>query len=427
MLPFPSKWRNEVIGGVTTFLTASYIIVVNPSILATEGTGMSFSGVMTATVILCFFCTLLMGLYAKLPFVVAPGMGINAFFTYQLVLGKQIPWPIALGIVFWAGIIFLIISATPIREKIAAAFPLNLRTATACGIGLFLAFIGLKNAKLVVAHPTTFLTSAPLGHEAALTLVGFLILLLFFRRNNPFAFIASIATVTLLSTWWGATSIPQSPVSFPDFSSTFFKLDIWGALEIAFVPAILTFVFIDLFDSISTFVGVSHATGLVTQTGEPRNLREGLIVDAVATAGAGLVGSSSGTAYIESSAGIQAGGRTGWSAVITALCFLPFLFLGPIVAMVPPYATAAVLIFVGMLMFKNITTLSFAKVEEFVPALLTLLLIPLTFSITHGILWGILSYIILFWFAGRRKEVTPLMYVIATFCILLLLMENHAI
>jgi AGZA family xanthine/uracil permease-like MFS transporter len=190
------------------------------------------------------------------------------------------------------------------------------------------------------------------------------------------------------------TKIPDSIFSAPDFTSTFFQLDIWGALKIAFIPAIFTFVFIDLFDSLSTFMGVSHANGLLTQKGEPRNLKQGLIVDAIATAGAGLVGTSSGTAFIESSAGIQAGGRTGWSAVITAICFIPCLFLGPLAGMVPVFATAPVLMFVGLLMFKNISEIRFGRLEEIVPAFLTLTMIPLTFSITHGISWGILSHLL---------------------------------
>jgi AGZA family xanthine/uracil permease-like MFS transporter len=416
--------KREAIAGVTTFVTMAYIVIVNPTILSTEGTGMSFSGVLTATVLLSFAATLLMGLYAKLPFAVAPGMGINAVFTYQIILGQKVAWPVALGMVFWAGILFLLVSVTSIREKIAEAIPLTLRNAAACGIGLFLTFIGLKNSGLIVADPVTFVRAGQLHSQALLALGGFAVLLWFYKRQNPFSFLISIGAVTVLAWWLGLIRAPEKILSMPDFSSTFFKADIMGALNLALVPSILIFLFIDLFDSLSTFVGVSYATGLVDEEGKPRNLKQGLIVDALATAGAGLVGTSSGTAFIESTAGIEAGGRTGLTSVFTALCFLPCFFLAPLVGMVPAYATAPVLIFVGILMFKSITQINFSKMENLIPAFLTIILIPLTFSITHGIMWGFLAHVGCYAIAGRRKEIHPVMFVISFFCIVLLFLEN---
>ncbi|MBN8553924.1 MAG: NCS2 family permease [Deltaproteobacteria bacterium] len=419
--------KREAIAGITTFVTMAYIVIVNPAILSSDGTGMSFSGVMTATVVLAFVSTLAMGLYAKLPFAVAPGMGINAVFTYQIILGQKVPWPIALGMVFWAGILFLLISTTSIREKIAAAIPLTLRNATACGIGLFLTFIGLKNSGLIVADPVTFVKAGSLSAPALLSIFGFVILLWFYRKQNPFAFLISIGVVTVLAWWLGLVHAPERFFSLPDFSSTFFKLDIMGALQLSLVPAILIFLFIDLFDSLSTFVGVSYATGLVDEEGKPKNLKRGLIVDSLATAGGGLFGTSSGTAFIESSAGIEAGGRTGLTSVFTALCFLPCLFLAPLVSMVPAFATSSVLIFVGILMFKCIAQINFSKLENLIPAFLTIVLIPLTFSITHGIMWGFLSHVGCYCFAGRRKEIHPAMVVIAVFCVILLILENPSL
>lgn len=416
--------RKEIIAGITTFFTMAYIVIVNPAILSTEGTGLAFSGVLTATVFICVSMTLLMGLYAKLPFAVAPGMGINAFFTYQIILGQKIPWPIALGMIFWAGILFLIISTTQIRERIAEAIPLTLRNAAACGIGLFLTFIGLKNAGFVIPDPVTVVKYGVLTSHGLLAVLGFGIIVALNRKNNPLAFLAGIAVVTTIAWIRGDIHMPEQVVSLPDFSSTFFKMDAIGALQLTFVPLILTILFIDLFDSLSTFVGVSYASGLVDKTGRPKNLREGLIVDAVATATAGIAGTSSGTAFIESSAGIEAGGRTGLTAVVTALCFLPFFFLGPLVAVVPAYATAPVLIFVGLLMFRNITHIHFEKIENLVPAFLTIILIPLTFSITHGIIWGFLSHVALYVLVGRKKEVHPVMYLISGFCLVLLLIER---
>lgn len=411
--------RAEFIGGLTTFFTMAYIIVVNPSILATAGTGMSFNGVLTATVLLSFLMTLLMGVYAKLPYAVAPGMGINAFFTFSLILSQKIPWPTALGMVFWAGVFFLLISVTPLRESIARAIPMQLRSASATGIGIFLTFIGLKNAGFVASDPATFVKFGGLGFEAKSAIAGLLIMIFLMRRKNPLAILAGIFTVTATSLLLGKIAPPTSYFSTPDFS-TVFGLDIMGALKLSFLPAILSIMFTDLFDSISTFVGVSQASGLVDKNGDPLRLKQGLIVDSIATFGAGLLGTSSGTAYIESAAGIEAGARTGLASVFTALCFLPCLFIAPLVGLVPAYATAPALILVGGLMFKTVGELKFEKLEEIFPAFLTIVLIPLTFSITQGILWGFLSHTTLFLLAGRSKEISKMLYFITALCLLML-------
>lgn len=416
--------RTEAIAGITTFFTMAYIVVVHPAILSTPGTGMSFSGVLTATVLICFTMTLLMGLYAKLPFAVAPGMGINAFFTFSIILGQKVPWQQALGIIFWAGILFLLVSVTPIRETIAKGIPAELRSAAAAGIGLFLTFIGLRNAGLVVADPVTFVTHGTLGKPGLLTILGIAIAVLLMARKSPFAFLAAIVIVTLMAWALGMVTAPPSLLSLPNFQSVFLKLDILGALKLSLVPAIVTILFTDLFDSISTFIGVSHAANLLDEHGNPRNLREGLIVDSFATLGAGLAGSSSGTAYIESVAGINMGGRTGLTSVFTALCFLPCFFIAPLAGMVPACASAAVLILVGVAMFESIGQINFAKIEEAIPAFLTLILIPLTFSITQGILWGFISHVGLYLMVGRRKDVHPVMYALALISIGLLLLER---
>lgn len=404
-----NRWKTDVVAGLTTFFTMAYIVIVNPAILSTQGTGMSFSGVLTATTVLCFAMTLLMGLYAKLPFGVAPGMGINAFFTYSVILGKGVPWPIALGMVFWAGVVFLLISITPLRESIARAVPHSLRLASGVGIGIFLTFIGLKNMGLIQADPVTFVKAGPIGTKTALSLLGLLVMVALLRKKNPFAFLMGIFGVTLVAGVAGLLHAPEHWFSAPDFESVFFKLDPMGALQLSLLPIILSILLTDFFDSISTFVGVSQATGLLDSKGNPKNLRQGLIVDAFATLGAGLVGTSSGTAYIESSAGIEVGGRSGRSAVITAFCFLPCLFIAPAVQMVPDFATAPVLVLVGALMFRSITQLKLTTLEEMIPSFLTIVLIPLTFSITQGILWGFLSYVLLFVLAKRRKELSPIL------------------
>ncbi|HKR02136.1 MAG TPA: NCS2 family permease [Pyrinomonadaceae bacterium] len=418
------RLRTEAIAGVTTFFTMAYIVVVNPSILATEGTGMSFSGVLTATVLVCFVMTLLMGLYARLPFAVAPGMGLNAFFTFTIILGQKVPWATALGIVFWAGVLFLLVSTTPVRETIARAIPRGLRIATAAGIGIFLTFIGLKNAGFITSDPVTFVKLGQLDYRALLTLLGAGLTIWLLKMKSSLAYLSGIIVVTLVAWLTGVVKAPERIFGAPDFGSVFLKLDVWGALKLSLLPAIISILFTDLFDSISTFIGVSHASGLVDKDGNPKNLKQGLIVDAWATLGAGLAGTSSGTAYIESIAGIQAGGRTGMTSVFTALCFLPCFFLAPLAGMVPPYATAAVLILVGASMFASVGGISFARMEDALPAFLTIILIPLTFSITQGILWGFISHTALYLMAGRRREIHPVMYALALISVGLLILEH---
>ena len=412
--------RTEIIAGITTFFTVAYIVVVNPTILAQSG--MAFSAVLTATVILACSMTLFMGLYAKLPFAVAPGMGINAFFTFTLVLGQGVPWRTALGMVFWSGVLFIVVSVTPLREQVARAIPANLRSAAAVGIGLFLTFIGLKSASFIAADPVTFVRVGHFDRGTGLALVGLVVILVLLRRHNPLSFLAGIAVATAGALALGLTKVPDAAVAAPDFSAMW-QLDIAGSLRLALLPAIVSLFFTDLFDSISTFGGVVQRTGLVDERGEPKNLRRGLVVDAFATFGAGLLGTSAGTAYIESAAGIAVGGRTGRTAVVTALCFLPCLFIAPLAGMVPGFATAPVLIVVGASMFKAVKSITLDQVEDALPAFLTVALIPLTFSITQGILWGFVSHTVLYVLAGRRREISPMLVVISGISAGLLVLE----
>jgi AGZA family xanthine/uracil permease-like MFS transporter len=416
--------NKQIIGGLTTFLTMAYIVIVNPSILSSPGTGIPFSGALTATVLVCFTMTLLMGLYAKLPFGVAPGMGLNAFFTYTIIINGGVAWPVALGIIFWAGVVFLLISATPLRERIAMAIPPPLRSATAAGIGLLLTFIGLQNAGFVAANPATMVGVGALDHRALFALAALVVSVWLARRDNPFAYLAGIALVTGGAWIGGYVSPPAAWFSTPDFSSVFLKLDVLGALRLSLVPAIVTVMLTDLFDSLSTFIGVSHAAGMLDEHGEPKNLRQGLVVDAVATLGAGLFGTSPGTAYVESIAGIRMGGRTGMTAVVTAVCFLPCLFIAPIASAIPPYATSAVLILVGVAMFQSVTRVTFDRLEVAVPAFATLILIPLTFSITQGILWGFILHAALHTIAGKAREVSAAAWGLAAVSVALLIIEH---
>jgi AGZA family xanthine/uracil permease-like MFS transporter len=403
----------DVVGGLTTFFTMAYIVIVNPAILSTPGTGLPFSGVLTATVLVCSTMTLLMGLYARLPFGVAPGMGLNAFFTYTIILQGGVPWPVALGIIFWAGVLFLLVSATPLRETVAMAIPASLRLATAAGIGLLLTFIGLQNAAFVGPNPATLVGVGPLDHRALVTVMGLAIVVVLARRGNPLAFLASILGCTAVAWVGGWVTLPASWVSAPDFSSVLFKLDVVGALSLSLLPAIVTVLMTDLFDSLATFIGVAHAANLLDADGRPIRLRQGLVVDAVATLAAGVFGSSSGTAYVESISGIRMGGRTGRSAIVTGLCFLPCLFIAPLAGAVPPYATAAVLITIGVTMFQTARHIEFDRLEVAVPAFSTLVLIPLTFSITQGLLWGFILYAALHAMVGRGREIGAAVWALA--------------
>jgi AGZA family xanthine/uracil permease-like MFS transporter len=422
--PRDSARYADIVGGVTTFFTMAYIVVVNPGILSSPGTGMPFTGALTATVLVAGSMTLLMGLYARLPFAVAPGMGLNAFFAFTIVIQDKVPWQTALGMVFWAGVLFLLVSATPLREQIALAIPAALRSAAAAGIGLLLTFIGLRNAGLVVGDPATLVRMGTLDHRAAFLVVGMVVAVALMRRNNPLAFLTAIFTVTALGWLLGFAKPPDQLVSAPDFSSAFLQLDVWGALRLALLPAILAILFTDLFDSLSTFIGVSSAAGLTEPDGRPINLRRGLIVDALATLSSGLAGTSPATAYVESIAGIRMGARTGFASVVTALCFVPCFFLAPLVAAVPGYATAPVLMLVGVSMFQSVATINFSSIEEALPAFVTVVLIPLTLSITQGILWGFVLHALLYAVAGRSREVSLTLWILSALSAGLLLLGH---
>jgi AGZA family xanthine/uracil permease-like MFS transporter len=351
-------------------------------------------------------------------------MGINAYFTFTIILTQKVWWQVALGIVFWAGVLFLLISVTPVRETIAKAIPPELRLGTAAGIGIFLTFIGLKNAGLVASDPVTFVRLGTLGLPALLSILAMAVSVWLLTKKSAFAFLAGIFVATFVAWFMGLVKMPERLFSAPDFHTVFLKLDVLGALKLSLLPAIIGILFTDLFDSISTFIGVAHGADLLDENGHPKNLKQGLIVDSFATLGAGLAGTSSGTAYIESIAGINMGGRTGLTSVFTALCFLPCFFLAPLAGAVPTFATASVLVLVGASMFRSVGKIEFAKIEEGLPAFLTIILIPLTFSITQGILWGFISHTGLYLMVGRRRDIHPMMYALALIAIGLLLVEH---
>jgi len=427
-----STVRIEFIAGITTFLATMYIIVVNPAIISE--TGMPFNGVLTATVLVSAFSSIAMGIYAKNPIVIAPGMGLNAYFTYSVVLGMGIDWEIALGAVFWSGIIFLILSVLNIRTLIVKAIPKQIRYGVASGIGLFITLIGFSNAGLVVPSQSTVLTMGPLNAVTITFLVGLIITAIFIARRMKAAMILGIAVTTIIAIPIGrfygdaapATEGMQSLVTWngfasaPDFS-LLFAVNFVDSIQLAVWPVVFAFLFTDMFDSLSTFIGVSEAANLLDEDGEPRNIKESLITDGFATTISGLFGTSSGTAYIESATGIEEGGRTGLTAVVAGLLFLPFIFLSPLLSIVPEIATAPALVLVGVFMLQPVQQIHWREFDDAIPAFLALVLIPLTYSITQGIIWGFLSWTVIKVVLGKTDEVPLMLWIIDIFAILALI------
>ncbi len=423
--------RTEIIAGMTTFLATMYIILVNPNIL--QDAGMSYSGVLTATVLVSAFSSILMGFYAKNPIVIAPGMGINAFFVYSVVIGMGVEWQVALGAVFWSGIVFLLLSIFNIRTMIVKAIPKPLRYAVAAGIGLFISYIGFKNAMFIVDDQATLSSMAPMTPITLTFIVGFFITAILVCRKIKGALILGIAITTLLAIpigrIWGDASAEMQGVqtlvtwrgvfAAPDFS-LILSLDLLGSLKLFLWPVVFAFLFTDMFDSLSTFIGVAEAADLTDEEGEPRNIKQSLIVDALATTFSGLLGTSSGTAYIESATGIKEGGRHGLTAVVAGLMFLPFMFLSPLLSIVPAIATAPALILVGVFMISPVLNIKWDQFEEAIPAFLAMILIPLANSITEGIIWGFLSWTVLKIVTGKHKEISVTLLVIDAFAILAL-------
>ncbi|RMG15972.1 MAG: NCS2 family permease [Planctomycetota bacterium] len=426
-------WKREVLAGLTTFLTMSYIAAVNPDILA--ATGLDREALVTATVLAAAFGSMLMGLVARLPYALAPGMGINAFFAFELCGARGVPPEQALGLVVLSGLIFLLVSATSLRGNIAEAIPEHLREAIAGGIGLLLAVIALKNAGLVVPDAGAYdPQEAPLAWRTMLGVLdgrhlifalGLLLAAGLHRRGKAYAFLASIGLCTVLGVAFdpgGWIERPERIVAWPK-ADLLFAADPVGAFEFTLLPPLLTLLFTDLFDSLSTFLGVARAAGLVDEDGRPLRVERALLVDAAATLVSGIVGTSPATTYVESTAGIEVGGRTGLTAVVAGLAFLPLAFFAPLLVMVPPFATAPVLLLVGAFMLRPLTSLGERPLEEFLPVVLVLLLIPTTFSITHGILIGLLLHPLLFLLAGRASAVRASAWVLFALAAGLLSME----
>ncbi|MBA5604320.1 NCS2 family permease [Duganella sp. FT3S] len=403
--------RTELVAGLTTFLTMAYIIFVNPSILGDAG--MPKGAVFVATCVAAALGCLVMGLYANYPIALAPGMGLNAYFAYVVVKGMGMPWQMALGAVFISGCLFLFVSVFKLREMIVNGIPHSIRTAITVGIGLFLGLISLKSAGIVVANPATLVGVGNL-HSAPviLAIFGFFLIVSLDKLKVKGAILIGILAVTVLSFFFAGNQFNGVVSAPPTLAPTFFKLDVMGAVSVGLLNVVLVFFLVELFDATGTLMGVANRAGLLVN-GKMERLNKALLADSCAIVAGSMLGTSSTTAYIESAAGVQAGGRTGLTAVAVALLFLAALFISPLAGVVPAYATAPALLYVACLMLRELVDIDWSDTTESVPAAIAALTMPFTYSIALGVAFGFISYAILKLLTGRVREVRPVIWAIA--------------
>lgn len=410
-----STVKQEVIGGITTFLAMSYIIFVNPAILGDAG--MDRGALITVTCLASALATLLSGVWANAPFALAPGMGLNAFFTYTLVLGKGVPWQTALGIVFISGFFFLILSIGGIREKIANAIPLPLKIAVGGGIGMFITLIGLKNMGVVVANDATLVALGPITTTVLIGVVGLIVSMVLEIERVKGGMLIGILVSTILAFITGNVDVPSQFISMPPSAAPIaMKLDIIGAFKLSLIGPIFSFMFVDLFDTLGTLISCSKQMGMVDEKGHIQGLGKMLYTDVSATIAGAMMGTSTVTTFVESAAGVAVGARTGFASVITALMFIGALFFSPIVGVVPAYATAPALIIVGGYMFKNVKDLDFTDMKSLFPAFIIIVAMPLTYSISIGLSLGFLAYILLHLVTGDFKKINFTLLFIGALC-----------
>lgn len=424
-----STVRTEILGGITTFVAVSYIIFVNPSILADAG--IPKEAAIASTIWAATATTLLMGLWANFPVAVAPGMGLNAFFAYYVCGVLGLPWQVALGAVFISGVIFLLLTVTRVRQIIIDAVPMNLKCSIVVGIGLFIAFIGLKSAGIVVSNPATFVTTGNLAKaEPLLACTGLIFTAVLMARNVRGAILIGILVTTGLGMAVGAVPMPtgmDSVMSFnlPSLTPTLMQLDIMGAIKYGLFSILFTFTIVDLFDNMGTLIGLSRKAGLMDDKGHIPNLDKALVTDSVGTVLSSFLGTSTVTSYVESAAGIAEGARTGLAAVVTAILFMFALVFAPLVGLVPAFATAPALVIVGALMMMEVRHVDFTDFTEAFPAFMTIVMMPLTFSIASGFGFGFISYAFVKTCSGRAREVSPVMWLIAIAFIFNFALRSH--
>ncbi|WP_026895237.1 NCS2 family permease [Clostridiisalibacter paucivorans] len=402
--------KTEIMAGITTFMTMAYILVVNPLMLSSEGVGMDFGAVFTATALSAVIATLVMAIYAKLPFALAPGMGLNAFFAFTVVAGMGYSWEFALTAVFLEGIIFIILTFLNVREAIINCIPVSIKNAISVGIGLFIAFIGLVNAGVIQTGDGTILALGNITEgKALLAIIGLVITGLLVAKNIKGALLIGIVVTTLIGIPMGITKVPAQVASLPpSLSPIMFKFQWDQIFSMKMLIILFTFLFVDMFDTVGTLIGVSAKAGLLNEKGEVPNAKQALFADSIGTTVGACLGTSTVTTYVESAAGVAEGGRTGLTALSAAGMFGIALFFSPLFTMVPEAATAPALVLVGLFMMSPIKNIDFDDYTESIPAFLTIIMMPLAYSIAEGIVFGMISYVLLKLLTGKFKEVSPL-------------------
>ncbi|WP_297431804.1 NCS2 family permease [uncultured Cetobacterium sp.] len=414
--------KQEIIAGVTTFLTMAYIIFVNPSILSM--TGMDKGALITVTCLASAIGTAITAFWVNAPLAMAPGMGLNAFFTFTLVLGNGATWEQALGVVFISGVIFLALTFSGLREKIIDAIPAEIRLAVGAGIGLFIAFIGMQGMGLIVSNPATVVALGKFNLNVVLGLVGFAIMGFLEMKKVKGGILIGIVATTVLGIIFGAVQLPSQIISMPPSPAPIaLKLDVLGAIKPIFLGSIFSFMFVDLFDSLGTIMACAHEAEMIDEKGKIKNVSKILEADAIATVIGSLLGTSTTTTFVESASGIAVGGRTGLTALTTAVLFAISLFFSPIIGVVPAFATAPALILVGVYMFKNLLDIDFHNIEVAIPCFLIIIMMPLTYSISIGISFGFISYILVCLFGGKITHVKPIMWAIGFFSVIELMFK----
>ena len=410
--------RIEVMAGLTTFLTMAYIIIVNPDIMSAAG--MDKGALFVATCVAAAVGCLIMGLWANYPIALAPGLGLNAFFAFGVVGGMGVPWQTALGVVFLSGVFFLIITILPIRAAIINSIPKSLKMSISAGIGLFIGVIAMEISGITVDHPVTLVTLGEVASpQVVLVAIGFIGIIALDRLAVPGAIVLGIIGTTILAHIFGLGGSTALDFSIPSLAPTFLQLDIVGAFQISMISVIIAFLFVDMFDTAGTLIGVSHRAGLLDEDGKLPRMGKALSADSIATITGSLVGSSTVTSYIESAAGVREGGRTGLTAVTVGILFILALLLAPVIGLVPRFATAPALLFVAVLMVRGLTEIDWEDVTEYAPAVLAAVVMPFTFSIAHGIAFGFIVYAAGKLLTGRMSEASPILYIMAALFVLL--------
>jgi AGZA family xanthine/uracil permease-like MFS transporter len=415
--------RTEFVAGLTTFLTMAYVIFVNPDVLSK--TGMDENALIAVTCIVTAIATIIVGIFGKAPIAMAPGMGLNAFFAYSLVLNDKVKWETALGVVFLSGLFFLLLTLLGLRKRLVEAIPPGLISAISVGIGLFITFIGLVNLGVVVRNEATIVSAGRLTPTVLIGLCGLLVMVFLEMKKVKGALLIGIISATILAAIFGYTQKPKELVSFHlNISDIAFHLDIWGALKWSLFGSIFSLMFMNMFDGIGTLVACCHEAKMVDEQNKIKGLDRLLGIDAVAAMIGAVFGTSTTTAYIESAAGIEQGGRTGLTAIVTGLLFLLALMFVPIVRIVPGYATAPALIMVGLFMMKEVRKIDFANIEEAFPAFIIMVMIALSYSISTGLAFGFIGFTLIKLVSGKTKDIKPAMWIIAILSLLFLTLDQ---